>query len=181
MACGANLLLPLRQHPVRPFALVSPFCSFRDAPAPAAALGLCPFAASGEGRTRRREQPGPRHRCARSAPDSLGRGCAYRISILAVPLGINYAFRTRGYSNVKIVYLQLGELAAAAEREQLPAPRPPPPSLLAGMRLLGTDGTGSGCPVSASLSWGPCCSPAPPTSSRPVFPRSRCWSARLWS
>lgn len=67
MACGANLLLPLRQCPVRPFALVSPFCSFRDAPAPAAALGLCPFAASNEGRTRRREQWGR----GTTAPDLL--------------------------------------------------------------------------------------------------------------
>lgn len=52
--------------------------------------------------------------------DSLGRGCAYRISILAIPLGINYAFRTRGYSDVKIVYLQLGELEAEAGERAAP-------------------------------------------------------------
>lgn len=39
---------------------------------------------------------------------------------LMVPLGINYAFRTRGYSNGKIVYLQLGELKAEAEERVAP-------------------------------------------------------------
>lgn len=31
---------------------------------------------------------------------------------MEIPLGINYAFPTRRYSNVKIIYLQLGELKA---------------------------------------------------------------------
>lgn len=46
-----------------------------------------------------------------------------------VPLGINYAFRTRGYSNGKIVYLQLGELKAEAEERVAPHchGRPPAP------------------------------------------------------
>lgn len=47
-------------------------------------------------------------------PDSLGRVCAYRISMLEIPLGINYAFPARCYSDVKITYLQLGELKAVA-------------------------------------------------------------------
>lgn len=88
----------------------------------AAALGALPFPC-----LQRRTGPDGESSRGRgtAAPellsDSLGSGCAYRISILAVPLGINYAFRTRGYSNVKIVYLQLGELKTEAEERTAPS------------------------------------------------------------
>lgn len=46
-----------------------------------------------------------------------------------VPRGVNYAFHTHGYSNGKIVYLQLGELKAEAEERMAPPchGRPPAP------------------------------------------------------
>lgn len=92
------------------------------------ALGLCPSSASGEGRAWRREQPGP---CAAepklpALPALAGAAPPASAHWLMGPLGINYAFRTRGYSNGKIVYLQLGELKAEAE-ERVAPPCPPAP------------------------------------------------------
>lgn len=49
---------------------------------------------------------------------------------LMVPLGINYAFHTRGYSNGKIVYLQLGELKAEVEERVAPPCHGHPPAPL---------------------------------------------------
>lgn len=79
---------------------------------------------------------------------------------LMVPLGINYAFLTRGYSNGKIVYLQLGELKAEAE-EQVAPPchgRPPAPFSLLPQAQPGMDPAAS---ILAFPAWGDPWFPSP--------------------
>ena len=125
-----------------------------------------------------------------AAPDllsgSLGRVCAYRISILAVPLGINYAFRTRGYSNVKIVYLQLGELKTEAEKRAAPLRRGRPPASLSSAGCsspsAGRDGSGRLC-LGISVLGRTRCSPAPAALFPPRFPGETgadCLAAESW-
>lgn len=89
---------------------------------------------------------------------------------LMVPLGINYAFRTRGYSNGKIVYLQLGELKAEAEERAAPSRhgRPPAPLPRLPKHLQGW--------IQLPPSWhfhpgGTRGFPAPPSPFLPRFPR----------
>lgn len=84
---------------------------------------------------------------------------------LMVPLGINYAFRTRGYSNGKIVYLQLGELKAEAEERVAPHCHGRPPAPLS---RLPRDG--SSCfHLGISILGGPMAPQPHPTPSCPVF------------
>lgn len=139
----------------------------------AAALGALPFLCL-------RRRTGPEGESSRGRgtaapdllPDSLGRVCAYRISILAVPLGINYAFRTRGYSNVKIVYLQLGELKTEAEERVAPLRHGRPPASLCsvgcGSPSAGRDGS-SRLYLGISVLGRTRCSPALATSFCPIF------------
>lgn len=126
-----------------------------------AARGLCPSPASGEGRAWRREQPGPALRSqSRALPALAGAAPPASAHWLMVPLGINYAFRTRGYSNGKIVYLQLGELKAEAEERVAPPATAAllPPSLTAPQAQPGVD------PAASTLvfpSWGDPWLPSP--------------------
>lgn len=98
---------------------------------------------------------------------------------LMVPLGINYAFRTRGYSNGKIVYLQLGELKAEAEERAAPPPPRPPscPPLTAPQAPPGMDPTAS---ILAFPSWGDPWLPSPTQPLSAPFSQESGCSLAAW-
>lgn len=165
---------------MRPFALLAPFCSFpRCSASPSGVhrprLPRWGFALSLPAAKGGREGESSRGR-GTAAPDLLPTALAG-----AAPTASAY-WRYRwvlimpsALAAIQMLKLFICSWVSSRQRrngERLPPPRPPRPSVLAG--------TGPAAPSQRLCPGGPRCPPTPPASSRPVFPRSRCWSARLW-